>query len=984
MLFGTDANDILAAGLGNDVIVGGNGNDTIEGGLGNDQLFGDQGNDTYIFNVGDGQDIVDDGGFNDFDTLQFNGRNFADATFSREGGSNTITISFANGDSVEVIEALDGSFGDIEQVIFDDVTLDVAGLSQAVTATFSTDGDDMLFGTDANDILAGGLGNDQIFAGNGNDTIEGGLGNDVIVGGDGSDSYIFNIGDGQDIIQDDGFFDTDAAIFIGRNLADATFSRDGDSSTFTVSFANGDSVEIIGGLSGSGTAIEELVFDDQTINPNTIDFAISDVIGMDGDDNLVGTSLSETLIGGLGNDDISGGAGSDVYIFNAGDGNDTVDDNGVTGEADTLQFNDFVLAEASFVQRGPDSFSIEFENGDSVFVENGLTTGGDRIENYTFTDQAITVEDVQARLDALSGTNDDDIIVGQSADETFEGFDGNDEINGGGGNDNIRGGDGDDIITGGTGDDTLRGDDGTDTYLFAQGDGSDVIGVTFNDTVQDRIIFTDYVAADATIGRGDADTFDSNDLVISFANGDQVTVENYFSGGIDIDDIEFVDRPVTRAEITQQLIDAQATNGDDIITAFGTDDVLEGGIGNDLLFGEGGDDTYIFNSGDGNDTIDDSFGTDVVRFTDFSSADATFSRQGDDIIISFTTGDSVTARAEFNAEFSSFVETYEFTNETLTYNDILDIIDNQGNVGQVFIGTDGNDDLFGGGGDDEFTGGLGDDTLDGGAGNDIYNFSSGDGVDTIFDFEGDADLVVFTDYASTDATVLTSGFDLVLAFENGDIVTVFDGVEGSFGLVPLDGLILLDDDFIDDGFGDNFPPAIETFQFTDGTFTVDQIIDMAVFVPGEDFIGDETDNVLTGGFGDDFIEGLGGDDTLIGGLGSDEYYFTAGDGNDLIIEDGNFLDNDVIFIEGYLPSDVEASFDNETGLLTVNFLESDDSFTFLAEFPNNSIEEFVFLGDIEDETDDVVLQFFDIFDIASGEDPFLEQVFVDDGLDLLV
>jgi len=632
-----------------------------------------------------------------------------------------------------------------------------------------------------------------------------------------------------------------------------------------------------------------------------------------------------------------------------------------------LQFNDFTLAEASFLRAGNNSFRIEFENGDSVFVENGLTTGGDRIENYTFTDQTITVENVQDILDSLRPTNGDDIINGQLAGEIFEGGLGNDTINGFGGNDNIRGGDGDDIITGGTGDDTLRGDDGADTYLFAQGDGSDVIGVTFNDTAQDRIIFTDYVAGDAIIGRGDAATFDGNDLVISFANGDQVTVENYFSGGIDIDDIEFVDGPVTRAEITQQLIDAQATDGDDIITAFGTDDTLEGGLGNDLLFGEGGDDTYIFNSGDGNDVVDDAFGTDVVRFTDFSSADATFSRQGDDITISFASGDSVTARAEFNPEFSNFVETYEFTNETLTYNEILDIINSQGNVGQVFIGTDGNDDLFGGDGDDEFTGGLGDDTLDGGAGNDTYNFSSGDGVDTIFDFGGDADLVVFTDYASTDATVLTSGFDLVLAFENGDIVTVFDGVEGSFGLVPLDGLILLDD-----GFDLALPPAIETFQFTDGTFTVDQIIDMVAFIPGDNFIGDETDNVLTGGFGADFLEGLGGNDTLIGGLGSDEYYFTAGDGNDLILEDGNFLDNDVIFIEGYLPSDVEASFDNETGLLTVSFLESDDSFSFLAGFPNNSLEEFVFLGDLEDTTDDVVLQFFDIFDMAGGEDPFFD------------
>lgn len=37
----------------------------------------------------------------------------------------------------------------------------------------------------------------------GNDQLEGGTGNDVLNGGRGSDLYLFNLGDGQDVINDD-------------------------------------------------------------------------------------------------------------------------------------------------------------------------------------------------------------------------------------------------------------------------------------------------------------------------------------------------------------------------------------------------------------------------------------------------------------------------------------------------------------------------------------------------------------------------------------------------------------------------------------------------------------------------------------------------------------------------------------------------------------------------------------------------------------
>ena len=403
-LNGTNGDDIFFGLEGNDTISGGNGSDMFTGGLGNDRLEGNGGNDTYIFNIGDGQDIVDDGGFNGTDTLQFNNRNLADATFTREGGSDTFTIIFANGDSVEVIDGLDASFGDIEQVVFDDVILDVQGLRDAVIGDDATDGDDILFGTDGNDILDGLGGNDTISGGNGNDMITGGLGNDRLEGNGGNDTYIFNIGDGQDIVDDGGFNGTDTLQFNNRSLADATFTREGGSDTFTIIFANGDSVEVIDGLDASFGDIEQVVFDDVILDVQGLRDAVIGDDATDGDDILFGTDGNDILdglggndtisggngndmiTGGLGNDRLEGNGGNDTYIFNIGDGQDIVDDGGFNG-TDTLQFNNRSLADATFTREGgSDTFTIIFANGDSVEVIDGLDASFGDIEQVVFDD----------------------------------------------------------------------------------------------------------------------------------------------------------------------------------------------------------------------------------------------------------------------------------------------------------------------------------------------------------------------------------------------------------------------------------------------------------------------------------------------------------------------------------------------------------------------------------------------------------------------
>ncbi|MCR4697181.1 MAG: DUF2974 domain-containing protein [Lachnospiraceae bacterium] len=67
---------------------------------------------------------------------------------------------------------------------------------------FAGDGDDSLYGNEGDDFLYGNTGNDALYGGNGNDTLVGGTGNDYLEGGNGDDTYIFNLGDGEDVISD--------------------------------------------------------------------------------------------------------------------------------------------------------------------------------------------------------------------------------------------------------------------------------------------------------------------------------------------------------------------------------------------------------------------------------------------------------------------------------------------------------------------------------------------------------------------------------------------------------------------------------------------------------------------------------------------------------------------------------------------------------------------------------------------------------------
>ena len=187
---------------------------------------------------------------------------------------------------------------------------------------------------------------------------------------------------------------------------------------------------------------------------------IDTVIGGSGDDTISGGLTAETLIGGSGDDTINGGAGDDTIVWNNGDGNDIVD--GGLG-VDTQLVNGSTDA---------DTFSI---------AANGTRLDFQRTSPGPFTLDIGTVE----TLEVNAGLGQDTITVGDLtgvSDLTTLDLNGGPEndaidasalpsgvvqaiLRGGSGNDDIIGSLGDDLIFGGQGDDTIVGNRGDDTII---------------------------------------------------------------------------------------------------------------------------------------------------------------------------------------------------------------------------------------------------------------------------------------------------------------------------------------------------------------------------------------------------------------------------------------------------------------------------------------------------------------------------------------
>lgn len=384
---------------------------------------------------------------------------------------------------------------------------DVMQSIAALPTVFGGDGDDSISGGSENATLYGGDGNDSITDSGGSDAIEGGAGDDVITD-QGGGINVLRGGEGND----------------------------------TINFAYNASNTIDGGTGN------DLITSSNTTNAN---YSVS----------------SNTSTGGAGNDRIVSGSTADTYVFNRGDGQDAINDNGsavgtsggvfYAAGTDKIVFGAGITQADLAVSRSGNHLLIKVNDAanpaatDQITIENWFLSDPYRIETFAFADgTSLTTSDLQLGTvgnDALNGTASDSIMMGDAGDDSMFGGDGNDLLSGG---------IGDDTLDGGAGADTLAGGLGNDTYLLGRGHGSE--------TVQEN---------DATVGNTDLAQFLSgiatdqiwfrqvgNNLEASvIGTSDLFTLQNWYLGSqYHVEQFKTADGKMLLDSQVQNLVSAMA------------------------------------------------------------------------------------------------------------------------------------------------------------------------------------------------------------------------------------------------------------------------------------------------------------------------------------------------------------------------------------------------------------------------------------------
>ena len=739
---GSSTDDYINGEGGNDTLDGADGNDTMVGGTGSDYLTGGDGADIFVYNTGDGNDRILD--YENEDLIQVNGTvNKVAAsgnnviltvgsgkisviggkdkviTYTDDTGTHTYpnVVEFSNdGKGATLLSAYSQDSFDIndyEEYAESVLTIDASAVTNdlAITANLKSN---QIIGTEENDYIDGGSGKDTILGGDGNDTIEGGKGNDSLIGGNGADVFVYNSGDGNDVIVD--YKNEDIISLTSGEVTAANIQGDdyifsigsgklsvlgGAASKKYVHFVNayGEDVwypeappapvEIA--LDGKSVTLTE-GFTDESFDPETYEglsnfvdtivtidgsavlreVAITGtakanrIIGSDQDDYIDGGSGADTILGGDGNDSIEGGkgndslvggAGADTFIYSAGDGNDRI---------------------------------LDYENEDSIVVNGTVSkvaTSGNNV--------ILTV-----------GSNKISVIGGK-----------------------------DKVIT-------YTDDDGEHTYPQVVNFSADGKGATLLSAyAQDSFDINDYEEYADTVVTVDASAVEHSIAITGNAKSNRIIAteqDDYIDGG----------------------------SGADTILGGDGNDSIEGGKGNDSLSGGNGADTFIYTAGDGNDRIIDYENEDsivvnglVSKVTDSGNnviltvgSNKISVIGGKDKVITYTDDDGehtypqvvnfnsagtgatlLSGYAQSSFDINNY-ENYASTVITVDASAVTQDIEITGNAkANKIIGSEQNDTLIGG---------KGNDSLQGGNGADTFVYTTGDGNDRILDYENEDSIVV--------------------------------------------------------------------------------------------------------------------------------------------------------------------------------------------------------------------------------------------------
>jgi Ca2+-binding RTX toxin-like protein len=853
----------LAGSADNDQMIGTDAIDRISGGVGDDTLSGGDGDDRYSVAPGDGQDqVIDTAGL---DTVSYgSGLNLADMSVDQhlDAGRRWLDLAFAGGDRVSI---RDGYQGAVERFEFADGTvLTNTEVLARLSAQVATDG------------------NDKLFGGIGDDTLDGGLGNDTLDGGAGNDTCLFGRGDGQDVLMswDDNRSKQDIVQFKeGIAPSNVRVTRLDDHLVLTISdtpdqlmvwgyFANDgafnpngvESIRFSDGSSWDYAAVRAASMRGTEGNDSLVGFNTNDVIdGLDGNDTINGRGGDDVLHGGAGNDALRGGDGNDV--LDGGTGNDSLED-----------------------WSGSNTYLFGRGDGKDTLAEMNWSVSSDSLKFKEGVSAAdVIVRRAVSAWPIAGGDYRDDLIL------------------------KIAGAD--DQLT------VPNFFRWNESYPNASG----LFRVRFADGSSWNYATLKVLSQ---VGSEGSDTLYSFGGPISGLAGNDIM---YGNGSIN------------------------GNEGDDTLYGGRNPDTFDGGPGNDELNGCS-EDTYLFGRDDGHDTISSRYGgnADTWNYSDFlqfkdgiSPTDVRLQRLEKDLVIDIIgTQDQVVMKYEFDTDreyYSPYgvdvirfadgtvwdlpaIRTrlpgpsdagdhlygYDFAHDRIDGLGGDDILDGGGG-NDTLLGGEGNDTVSGDTGDDILTGGAGDDSLNGGQGSDTYVFGRGDGMDIVgetanFQYASWIDAIrLRDDVVPSDVLARQAGGtrDLVLS------------------ILGTQDRITVKDYFANDGAFN--PAGIEAIRFADGT-TWDYANVRALVLRGTEgndtLYAHDTDDLVTGGagndalmgrLGNDTLDGGSGNDLLSGGAGDDAYLYARGDGRDTIMEDWgqDLLSNDSVrFGPGIAPAEL--------------------------------------------------------------------------------
>ncbi|AMK76855.1 MULTISPECIES: calcium-binding protein [Methylomonas] len=628
-------------------------------------------------------------------------------------------------------------------------------------------------------------------------------------------------------------------------------------------------------------------------------------------DILIGEGGDDTLIGGKGNDILIGGNGYDTYIWNTGDGTDTIIDEDGKGIIKVNNADVELFAVGAFIETTPGSgvwkktmadgsiltlthhspWRLVTEDGSEIILGDdwqdgefgihrqsaGADVSGSVIPHGDLKplDQDPNTDGIQIGTDALGN-----VIVGTEADPGRE-----DTLYDDSGNDRLEGYAGSDILLANRGGDNLlyadqqqdfqtlynQGQSATGTGqrgdLLSSGAGSDQL---YGSNGRDALAGGD--GADILLGGGDDDLLYGDGGFVGVGSGWSVNASVQLSGA---------------------NYQASTLGGNDILYGGTGNDTLNGGQGADVLDGGAGRD--ILQGGEGNDVLyaDEQVSEAVNGMNQANlSGDFLSGGLGDDMLIGVTLSNASTGESGGNdlmlggdgqdwidggggddtlyGDASGYANSnWAVTRELATVGNTTTASIQFSNADATDLGIGSADTIYGGAGKDWIFSNQGDDVVDAGIDDDVV--FGGLGQDTIFGRNGN-DLLLGNNGTTS---------------QLGDGSDYLDGGDGDDRLWGDGG-----SDVLLGGSGNDGLQG-------DGNGTISQ---------------EQGDDLLDGGAGNDQLYGDGGNDTLIGGTGNDDLYggsgfdtyiINAGDGIDHIIDSDSEKNSKIIFGNGVNSSDVK-------------------------------------------------------------------------------